>query len=167
MILQRCYQNNGLTCGVRSGPWLLPVWSHSESERCPGSGPGERSAEGHAACRWSSVWIHQSAGTYKMDNGEFLSDGLRYVQCFPYMYLAAALWNMTAAVESFFSSRAERGEERRGLHLISLETNVIVFCATTPPTSQRGNRCGITFCACLWLVHEWSEIKQASLAILV
>lgn len=39
------------TCARHSEPWLPPAGCCSESERCPGSDPGERSVEGHAACK--------------------------------------------------------------------------------------------------------------------
>lgn len=67
-----------LTCVVRFGLWLPPVWSRSESERCPGSGQGERSAEGRAACRWSSELNHRSAEIGKMDDG-----GMTFRAVFP------------------------------------------------------------------------------------
>lgn len=72
------YRRLSLTYGAHSVPWLPPVWSSSESEQCPGSGQGERSAVGHAACRWSSAWSHQSTTNTMNSEVKWKIGGLKY-----------------------------------------------------------------------------------------
>lgn len=69
-----------LTCAMHSGPLLPLVWNYSELRRCPGSDQDGRSAEVHAACRWSSGWSHQSAEqSHRVHNGKLkVSRAIRF-----------------------------------------------------------------------------------------
>ena len=60
------------------------------------------------------------------------------------MHLAAAdrhCWNMSAAVDFFYFSNEERGEVEGGLSLISLETNIILFCAMDASYPGQSHTC--------------------------
>ena len=59
------------------------------------------------------------------------------------MHLAAAdrhCWNVTYATELFFSNK-ERGEVESWLSLVSLETNVISFCAIDASNPGQSHTC--------------------------
>ena len=67
------------------------------------------------------------------------------LQCFPYIDLAATdchRWNNTAAADFFLSFfNEERGEVECGFSLISLETNIISFCAMDASYPGQSHTC--------------------------
>lgn len=95
-----------LTCAMHSGPLLPLVWNCSELRRCPGSDQGGRSAEVHAACRWSSGWNHQSVEqSDRVHNGKVnVSGAIWFNLCKGQEFREITLAKMTPVEQVFIAS---------------------------------------------------------------